>query len=333
MSHKEPVSLRGAAEIERWIRTELGARVGIDPSKFAPHERFNRYGLDSARAAAFTVELSKYLGRQLPPTLVWDHPSIDRLVQFLTSAPVSQPIASPRVASAVSASPPRFEPIAIVGMSCRLPGAPDPEAYWRLVANGVDAIRQVPGARWDIDAFFDSDVRRAGKMNTRWGGFLDDIDRFDAEAFGISPREAAQIDPQQRLALELAWEAFEDAGVRHDRLKGSATAVFIGAMWSDYARLTMGDLEAITQHSATGQDTSIIPARVSYFFGLQGPSIAVNTACSSSLVAVHLACQIDSQRRGGRGACRRREPRARARQHRRHVQVRGDGRGWPIESV
>ena len=178
-----------------------------------------------------------------------------------------------------------------MGLACRFPKAPDPDAFWRLLADGVDAIAEVPRDRWNLDDVFDADLAAPGKMNTRWGGFLDQVDRFDAQAFGISPREAAQMDPQQRLILELCAEALDDAGVRADRLRGTQTGVFVGAMWSDYARLVAGDASCITQHTATGQDTSIIAGRVSYVYGVQGPSLTVNTACSSALVAVHLACQ------------------------------------------
>ncbi|WP_191062525.1 type I polyketide synthase, partial [Geminicoccus harenae] len=185
---------------------------------------------------------------------------------------------------------PPDEPIAAVGLSCRVPGAADPEAFWRLLMDGVDAIREVPAERWPIGRLFDPDPARPGRMSTRFGGFLDGVDRFDAAFFGISPREAAQMDPQQRLALELAWEAFEDAGWRPSLLAGRRAGVFLGTMWSDYARLLAGP-EGIVQHTATGQDTSIISARISYALGLEGPSLTVNTACSSALVAVHLACQ------------------------------------------
>ena len=172
-------------------------------------------------------------------------------------------------------------------------------------------------------------------MTTRWGGFLDDVDRFDPQFFGISPREAAQMDPQQRLMLELAWEALEDAG-------RSARAGCRGqrdrrVRRRDVERLRAADCRrratAITQHTATGQDTSIIAGRVSYAFGLQGPSLAVNTACSSSLVAVHLACQSLRERRGDAGARRRRQPDPVAREHRGDVEVRRDGAGRPLQGV
>ncbi|WP_394840411.1 SDR family NAD(P)-dependent oxidoreductase [Pendulispora rubella] len=184
------------------------------------------------------------------------------------------------------------EPIAIVGMACRFPGRVDsPEQFWALLWEGVDTIRETPPERWDLEAHYDPDPQAAGKVSTRWGGFLERIDGFEPSFFGISPREAMQMDPQQRLMLELAWEALEDAGVRAEGLAGSRTGVFVGAMWSDYARLTSRDPVLIDSFSATGQDTSIIAARISYVLGLEGPSLVVNTACSSSLVAVHLACQ------------------------------------------
>ena len=172
-----------------------------------------------------------------------------------------------------------------------MPGAENPEALWQLLCDGVDAIREVPADRWPIDSYYDAELSAAGKMNTRWGGFLDRIDGFDPQFFGISPRESGDADPQQRLMLELAWEALEDAGIAPGSLKGKAAVVFFGAMWNEYSRLCSGDARQITPHSATGGDSSIITARVSYILGLSGPSLTVNTACSSSLVAVHLACQ------------------------------------------
>jgi acyl transferase domain-containing protein/acyl carrier protein len=287
-------SASGPAALESWIVAELSARLGIPANALDRRERFNRFGLDSMKAAAFTAGLSRHLNVPLPPTLVWDHPSVERLVAHLSGGSGTAPAPPQATRTNVlqtSRATSRIEPIAIVGLACRLPLAGDPLAYWRLLASGFDAIREVPRDRWNIDTLFDADLAAPGKMNTRWGGFLDRIDAFDAEAFGISPREAVQMDPQQRLMLELCSEALDDAGFPRERLRGSATGVFVGAMWSDYARLLAGSLAGITQHTATGQDTSIIAARVSYMYGLQGPSLTVNTACSSSLVSVHLACQ------------------------------------------
>ena len=274
-----------AAEIREWLVGKVAASVGIDPRRIDLSERFSRYGINSLKASGITAELSTFLGQPLPRTLLWDHPSIAAVARHLTAAPEAD------AAIAIAPSGASQEPIAIVGLACRYPGAADAEAFWRLLLEGTDAISEVPADRWNIDELFSADTTVPGKMSTRWGGFLSDVDRFDPQFFGISPREAEQMDPQQRIVLELAWRALEDAGIRPASLKDSSTGVYIGAMWSDYARLIAGTRTAITQHTATGQDTSIIAARVSYTFGLQGPSVAVNTACSSSLVAVHTACQ------------------------------------------
>lgn len=175
---------------------------------------------------------------------------------------------------------------AIIGLSCRLPHAPDMDAFWRLLKNGEDAITEVPADRWDASAV------GAEERRLRYGAFLEQIDQFDAEFFGISPREAATIDPQQRLILELCWEALEDAGIVPARLDGSQTGVFIGAISDDYRRLVdRRGVKAITQHSMTGLHRSIIANRVSYCFGFRGPSLTVDTAQSASLVAVHMAHQ------------------------------------------
>ena len=186
------------------------------------------------------------------------------------------------------------EPIAIVGIGCRFPGrADDPEAFWKLLEAGVDAITEVPAERWDHRAFHDPDPSRPGKTYSRWGGFVEGIDRFDPHFFGISPREAARMDPQQRLLLEVAWEGLEDGGLSLERVSGTKAAVFVGISSFDYSLLetSFRDLGGIDVHSNTGGSLSIAANRISYCFDLRGPSASVDTACSSALVAVHLACQ------------------------------------------
>src|SRR6185295_9923698 len=131
----------------------------------------------------------------------------------------------------------RREPIAIIGIGCRLPGAPNPPAFWRLLKQGIDSIREIPADRWDIDEFYDSNPTRLGKMINRVGGFIDDVDKFDWRAFRIFPREAQHMDPQHRLLLEVAWESLEDAGLPLEKVAGSRTGVFVGIMWNDYLRL------------------------------------------------------------------------------------------------
>lgn len=185
------------------------------------------------------------------------------------------------------------EPIAIVGMGCRYPGnCNNPADFWKFLSQGGDAIKDIPSDRWDVNAYYDADPDALGKMYTRQGGFLDRIDGFDAEFFGIAPREAQSMDPQQRLFLEVSWEALEDAGIAADKLNGSNTAVYAGVCTDDYSRFQMNscDPTVIDAYSFTGTATSITVGRLSYLLGLQGPNICVNTACSSSLVAIDLAC-------------------------------------------
>ena len=186
------------------------------------------------------------------------------------------------------------EPIAIIGMGCRFPGgANNPEAFWELLRNGVDAIREVPENRWDIDAYYDRDPETPGKTYVRSAGFLEtEVDRFDAHFFGISPREAVRIDPQQRILLEVSWEAIENAGIDPSSLMKSKTGVFIGINASDYAQMQLEDNATnLNAYSFTGTTSSVAAGRLSYVLGLQGPNLAIDTACSSSLVSVHLACQ------------------------------------------
>ncbi len=189
------------------------------------------------------------------------------------------------------------EPIAVIGLGTRMPGGVvDEESLWRVLAERVDAIREVPSDRWDAQALFHPDPERPGTMWTRFGGFLDDVAGFDAPFFGIAPREAESMDPQQRIVLEVTWETLENAGIAPDGLVGSATGVFIGAGSSDYSRLLFGARDQIDEYAGQGGALSIIAGRISYTLGLQGPAMVVDTACSASLVALHLAAQ--SLRRG-----------------------------------
>ncbi len=186
----------------------------------------------------------------------------------------------------------RSESIAVVGMGCRFPGRADgPDAFWRLLRDGIDAVGEVPGDRWNVDDFYDPDPSAPGKMNTRWGGFLERVADFDGEFYGISPREAIRVDPQQRLLLEVSWEAIEHAGIAPVDLAQSRTGVYVGAYGDDYAIMQSRDMDHCDIFSATGVSHAILANRLSYLLNLKGPSLTVDTACSSSLVTVHLACQ------------------------------------------
>ena len=184
------------------------------------------------------------------------------------------------------------EPVAVVGIGCRFPGdVAGPDSFWDLLVNGRNAILRVPEDRWDADAFYDPDPLTPGRMTTKWGGFVRDIAGFDAEFFGITPREAASMDPQQRMLLEVAWEALENAGIPPDSLGSSRTGVMMGVYFNEYQSMLATSPENVDAYSGTGNAHSITVGRISYLLGLRGPSLAVDTACSSSLVAVHLACQ------------------------------------------
>ena len=184
----------------------------------------------------------------------------------------------------------QLEPIAIIGIGCRFPGADNPQAFWTTIRDGKHGIVEVPESRWDVKSFYDADPSEPNKANTRWGGFLDNIDRFDPQFFGIAPKEAVTMDPQQRLLLEVAWSTLEDAGQIPEDLKGSKTGVFIGIGTHDYS-IMMWQQPVSEPYATTGTGNCIAANRISYSFDFKGPSLAVDTACSSSLVAVHLACQ------------------------------------------
>jgi acyl transferase domain-containing protein/acyl carrier protein len=278
----------GAAAVRAWLVERLAGQLGLEPATLDVKRALVEYGLNSAQAVGLSGELQEWLGRPLAPTLLYAYPTIETLAQHLgspdaaTSAAVVQPPGQAQ------------EPIAVVGMGCRFPGgADDPEAFWRLLCDGFDAVGEVPPDRWDADAWYDPDPEAAGRTCSRWGAFLGPVDRFDAAFFGISPREAQAMDPQQRLLLEVAWEALEDAGLAPDRLAGQPAGVYVGASVSDYLRLldAAADAAQVDGYTATGNSLSVMAGRLSYFLGLQGPSLVVDTACSSSLVAVHLACQ------------------------------------------
>jgi len=184
------------------------------------------------------------------------------------------------------------EPIAIIGMGLRFPGGVhDAQSFSQLLWSGGDAVTEIPPRRWSLEALYADDPDRPGKMTTRHGAFLPDVDCFDADLFGISPREAASMDPQQRVVLEVGWEALEHAGRAPLGLSGSNTGVYLGIVNSDYGRMLFTRPDLIDVYFGTGNAYSVAAGRLSYQLGLQGPSIAVDTACSSSLVAVHLACQ------------------------------------------
>ncbi|WP_262121921.1 type I polyketide synthase, partial [Serratia ficaria] len=242
-------------------------------------------GMDSLMALELRRALAKKTGLTLPATLAYDYPSPQAIASFILQDKSDEKNSVPSSAE-IDAS----EPIAIVGIGCRYPGGiRNTNDFWQLMADGADVITEVPEERWDINALYDPDPAASGKITSRSGGFLDDIDQFDASFFGISPREALNLDPQQRLLLETSWEALEDAGIPPHKIVESHTGVFFGLMPSEYAANT--SVENFNGYIKTGTSPSIATGRLSYILGLKGPAITVDTACSSSLVSIHLACQ------------------------------------------
>lgn len=184
------------------------------------------------------------------------------------------------------------EPVAIVGAGCRLPGGvTDTDSYWRMLARATDAVGEIPAGRWDHEAFYDEEAGKPGKIYTRAGAFLDDLDHFDHDFFGISQREAVAMDPAQRLSLQVCWEALEDSGHAPSGLAGSRTGVFMGAASWDYITAQLRHPDDVSAYTSSGAAMSFIPARIAYLLDLRGPNLAVDSACSASLLAVHQACQ------------------------------------------
>lgn len=274
--------------ILRYVLNFLSSTHAAQLSLSDADTSFAALGLCSARAVTMMVELSTYLGRELSPILPWEHSSPGALARHLAG---SDDQAQGDVGEAVSPS----EPIAIVGMACRFPGASTLDEFWSLLAKGTDCVGEIPSARWDVAAFHHEDNAVADRMATRQGAFLHQVDLFDPAAFGISPREAAELDPQQRLGLELTVEAAEDAGIPIAKLAGRDAGMFWGAMSRDFSEIVQ-DLRLASPYRGTGAANNMIANRISYVLDTTGPSMVVDTACSSSLVALDLA--VNSLLRG-----------------------------------
>jgi acyl transferase domain-containing protein/acyl-CoA synthetase (AMP-forming)/AMP-acid ligase II/NAD(P)-dependent dehydrogenase (short-subunit alcohol dehydrogenase family)/acyl carrier protein/SAM-dependent methyltransferase len=274
-----------ATELTERMRLWIADRFRISVTEVDASAPLAQYGVDSVSAVALSGELMKWLGRSISPTVAYDYPTIEAIARHLADGNASA--GNSRVSNPAKPS----DPIAVIGMACRFPGAPGLDAFWSLLENGVDAISEVPSSRWDANELHDADPDAEGKTITRHGGFLEAVDEFDAAFFGIAPREAESMDPQQRILLETAWEALEDAGIPAQRLAGSSAGVFVGISNSDYNRMLFEANAGSDSYAGTGNALSIAANRLSYLWDLRGPSLAIDTACSSSLVAIHTAIQ------------------------------------------
>ena len=275
-------------KIINWLLSDLEKRLDISSNLLDVKVSFSRLGLNSMHATKMVALLNKEFDLNLNVIDVWSYPNVELLASYVCG---EGPSKKSEVNTRKNSNQAMNGPVAVVGLACRFPDSNSPQEFWELLTESKHAVSEVPSDRWNVEQFYNPDVNVPGKMQTRYAGFIGNIDEFDAEFFGISPREAAHMDPQQRIMLKLCWEAMEDMGVHPASLKGSRTGVFMGVLWSDYADLLGNRTEEINLHTATGHANNLVANRVSYTFGFQGPSIAIDTACSSSLVAIHMACQ------------------------------------------
>ncbi len=274
--------------LRQWLVDYLVNTIGLSPDEIDCDAPLNDLAVGSADAVVLTGELAELLGRPVSPIEFWQYPTVNALSTFLTGGEV-EPV---QLLSADAGAVREREPIAVIGVGCRLPGGVNgPDELWDFLVAGRSGVREVPSERWAWFADDSPETAAALAGTSKWGGFLDDVAAFDAEFFDIPAGEADKMDPQQRLLLEVTNEALEHAGIAPQSLRHSQTGVFAGACLGEYGYLAASDLSAVDAWSGTGGAMSIIANRLSYVFDLRGPSVTVDTACSSSLVAVHLACQ------------------------------------------
>ncbi|MGN7610529.1 SDR family NAD(P)-dependent oxidoreductase [Magnetococcales bacterium HHB-1] len=277
-SSTSSLTSKTSEDLTQWLMTQLANMLGLPENQIDIHTPFADFGLSSQMSVSLVGELESWINQPLFPTLLWEYATIHALVNHLRGSQVLQSYPERSFTT-------DYEPIAIIGMSCRFPGADTPEMFWQNLIAGVDTIRDIPKDRWPDDPRYET-----SKAPIRIGGFIENVDQFDANFFGILPYEAHTMDPQQRLLLELSWHALEHALIDPNTLAGSLSGVFVGISSDDYIRWPLHQ-QAINAYTGTGKALSIAANRISFQLDLQGPSMAIDTACSSSLVAIHLACK------------------------------------------
>ncbi|QGU05713.1 polyketide synthase Pks13 [Corynebacterium comes] len=290
MSESRTPATMNVEQLRGWLRAWVVEVSGLSPEEVTDTKPMENFGLSSRDAVILSGELENLLGVQLDATIAYEYPTIQALAQRLVEGePVSRERTRPRARhSGGAAQTPGTHDIAIIGMGGRFPGADTLEEYWSMLVEGRDGTGELPIGRWSE---YSGEEVMSAKMaeQSLTGGYLTDLSSFDAEFFGLSPLEAANMDPQQRIMLEVTWEALENAHVAPNTLRGASVGVFIGSSNNDYAMLIAADPAEAHPYALTGTASSIIPNRISYAFDFRGPSVSVDTACSSSLVAVHQA--------------------------------------------
>ncbi len=286
----------------------IAAKLHIAADRLDIHRSFKELGVDSINAVEIVRELGQRFALTIEAAMIYDHPTIKQFAHYLQTeisqhSPKSMaleknaslPTKKIELTHFIPETPPVNNQvnrdIAIIGFSGQFPGAPDVDSFWENLAAGKSSITEIPSERWNIENFYDANIDVPNRSNSKWGGFLNEIDQFDPLFFGMSPAEAEQMDPQQRLFLQEAWKVFEQAGYSTEALAGSQCAVFVGASVGDYANKIKQAGTDSGAHLLIGSNSSILASRISYHLDLKGPSVAVDTACSSSLVAIHQACQ------------------------------------------
>lgn len=290
MTESQAPATMTVEQLRGWLRDWVVGVTGLSPDEVTDTKPMENFGLSSRDAVVMSGELENLLGIQLDATVAYEYPTIQALAQRLIDGePASRERSRPRSRhTGGTAQTPGTHDIAVVGMAGRFPGAGDLDAYWSMLVEGRDGTGALPIGRWSE---YSSEETMAAKMAEQplTGGYLDDLANFDAEFFGLSPLEAANMDPQQRIMLEVAWEALEDAHIPPNTLRGEPVGVFLGSSNNDYGMLITADPAEAHPYALTGTASSIIPNRISYAFDFRGPSVNVDTACSSSLVAIHQA--------------------------------------------
>ncbi len=323
-ARKSPSTFANLRRLVLTSLTEIASdQLKVSADDLDPDEELTEYGFDSIGFTQFANRLNDRFALELTPTLFFEYPTLDGLAGYLSEAEraaISKALGTlvqdaeeeevaeakePSDVPAKSFDAPSIagplpqagvggyqdERIAVVGMSCQFPGAPDIDAFWDVLSEGRSCISEVPAERWDWRSFWGDPSREPGKTNVKWGGFIEGMAAFDAAFFGVSPPEARMMDPQQRLLLTEAWRVMEDAGYAPSALAGSKTGVFIGTADTGYSRLIAESGVKVEGYSMTGLAPSLGPNRISYFYDLNGPSVAVETACSSALIAIHRAVE------------------------------------------